>query len=339
MNEIYAFTQPPRSENIFACGLRWEDPLSPAESTASMFRMHQEGSVDFVYKWGTQGAKSFDVCQGITYDVDRREVVMIIETTSAVLRPDLNSYSVSKANKDILIITMRDSGQISNAYNINMGKGKISMFISGNGLFVHENYLIFGGFSYAYDTRYQQTTYSELSPQFDTFIFKYDPTVSEDCLYQYQFSSNEISSILEVEGTDKNYISSSNVKYDKDYSTNLFLQMNNQYLGYSSRYASAFDLQDSIKIPRMCASESSVLSKNTTYYRGQNEMAYPIRGDTSEAIYNKYGNKITWMMQNGTNAEGRMGRFDPYENGGTFFIQNNEESAVGIQRTVLRSCA
>jgi hypothetical protein len=207
-----------------------------------MFKMHQDGTVNFVYKWGTPGGDSMDVCQGITFDVDRREVVMIIETTSAVLRPDLNSYSVSKANKDILIITMRESGQISNAYNINMGKGKISMFISGNGLFVHENFLIFGGFSFAYDTRYQQTTYSELSPQFDTFVFKYDPNVAEDCLYQYQFSSNDISSRLEEEGIGKNLISSSNVAYDKDFKTNLFLQMNNQYLGYSSRYASAFDL-------------------------------------------------------------------------------------------------
>jgi hypothetical protein len=68
-------------------------------------------------------------------------------------------------------------------------------------------------------------------------------------------------------------------------------------------------------------------------------MAYPINGASSEAIYNKFGDKISWMMQNGTNAEGRLGRFDPYENGGTFFIQNNEESAIGNQRTVLRSCA
>jgi hypothetical protein len=116
------------------------------------------------------------------------------------------------------------------------------MFISSNGLFVHENYFIFGGFSYAFDTRYQQTTYDAISPQFDTFVFKYDPSVSEDCLYQYQFSSSEIASVLEVEGTGKNYITNSNVKYQKDKTTNLFLQMNNQYLGYNSRYASAFDL-------------------------------------------------------------------------------------------------
>lgn len=175
----------------------------------------------------------------------------------------------------------------------------------------------------------------------DTYVFKYDPSASEDCLYQHQFSSSEISANL---AGPAQYLSpgdaNSPLVYERTAPTSLFKDMGRQYLAYSSRYASAFDLQDSLRFPRMCASESRVLSKNVTYYRGQNEMAYGIAGTEAELVFNSFDiDKTTWLMQNGSNAEGRMGRFDPFDNGGTFYIQNNEESAVGIQRTNLRSCA
>jgi len=47
----------------------------------------------------------------------------------------------------------------------------------------------------------------------------------------------------------------------------------------------------------------------------------------------------TWLFQNGTEAEGDLGRFDAFDNGGTFYIQTDSEEAVKKQRTILRSCA
>jgi len=47
-----------------------------------------------------------------------------------------------------------------------------------------------------------------------------------------------------------------------------------------------------------------------------------------------------WMFENGTSAEGKLGRFDKYDSGGTFYIQTNNENAEGTTfRTILRGCS
>lgn len=48
---------------------------------------------------------------------------------------------------------------------------------------------------------------------------------------------------------------------------------------------------------------------------------------------------VTWMFQNGTSAEGLIGRFDRFDNDGTIWIQTDSEDAVGMSRTILRGCS
>lgn len=48
---------------------------------------------------------------------------------------------------------------------------------------------------------------------------------------------------------------------------------------------------------------------------------------------------IVWNFNNGTSAVGSVGRFDRNVGGGTFYIKADAESAVGKQRTILRSCS
>lgn len=90
----------------------------------------------------------------------------------------------------------------------------------------------------------------------------------------------------------------------------------------------------------MCATESRNVTGGFEYFRGLNEQPFSL-GDRSDmgSLVNKMGKDITWNFFNGTTATGKVGRFDRYTGGGTFYIQANDKSTVGKQRTILRSCA
>ena len=190
MNEIYSYVQPENSAHIFACGYAWTDPLAREGRTASMVRVDEDGEVGFLYRWGDRSAAPTpdippqDVCRAINYDESNGELFLLLEVTSAVLRPEYSSYSdYSSSNTDILILTMRTNGQIVNAYNINMREAAISLHIGGNSAFARDGYLIFGGYSWGYRTRKQDVTYTVSAPQYDSFVFRHDPEADQDCLY------------------------------------------------------------------------------------------------------------------------------------------------------------
>jgi hypothetical protein len=71
---------------------------------------------------------------------------------------------------------------------------------------------------------------------------------------------------------------SENVALYKRESPPVFTQVK-KFFAYSSRYSGAFDLGDTFKYPKMCASASiNMTGGNGTggvqYYRGQNEKSY-----------------------------------------------------------------
>lgn len=48
----------------------------------------------------------------------------------------------------------------------------------------------------------------------------------------------------------------------------------------------------------------------------------------------------TWIFQNGTLASGKIGRFSRTDNGGTFYVQTDDESIEGkAYKTILRGCS
>ena len=345
MNEIYSYVQPENSFSIFACGYAWENPNAKEGRTASMFRMDEDGEVGFLYRWGDRAdTLAQDVCRAINYDYEQSELFLLLEATSESLRPEYSSYSeYSALNTDILILTMKTNGQIVNAYNINMRKASISLHVGGNSAFAWGRYLVFGGYSWGYKTRMQNVTYTVTAPQYDSFVFKYDPEADQDCVYQDKASSSWIYDNLGLtSGTEQNKYSQDEVEdgaTDLSRDSSLFSSMGDQFLAYSSRYSGAFDLQDTFKYPRMCASESVNLTTGVRYYRGSNEKAYSIaeQSDASQVLGRMPD--PTWLFQNGTNAQDDLGRFNALDNGGTFYIQTDSEEAVKKQRTILRSCA
>ena len=46
-----------------------------------------------------------------------------------------------------------------------------------------------------------------------------------------------------------------------------------------------------------------------------------------------------WMFTNGTNAEGLIGKWDRYGNGGSFLISTHDASLAGQYSTILRGCS
>lgn len=118
--------------------------------------------------------------------------------------------------------------------------------------------------------------------------------------------------------------------------------MDGDFITYSSQYSGSFDLQDTFKYPKMCATASKNITDGVLYYRGQNELAFSLGEETDVGdVVNRMGSQqdLSWNFYNGTSATGKVGRFVKAEGGGTFYIKADAESTVGKQRTILRSCS
>jgi hypothetical protein len=70
---------------------------------------------------------------------------------------------------------MRPDGRLLEAYNINMWDAEVDLHVGNNAMFAYENHYVFGGNSWGYKTRYQNSTYDTAAPDHDTYVFKYDP--------------------------------------------------------------------------------------------------------------------------------------------------------------------
>ena len=100
--------------------------------------------------------------------------MFLLEVTSEKLRPSLSSYVGEVSFKDILIVTMKESGQFMKGININMDTAHVSIKLGSNSLFTKDGSYIFGGFAFGHKTKYQEKTYDPITPTYDSFVFKYD---------------------------------------------------------------------------------------------------------------------------------------------------------------------
>jgi hypothetical protein len=162
---------------------------------------------------------------------------MALEVMSPHLRPSYKKYqSYDDRNSDIVIILMRDNGEIKRGYNINFGS--VSMGIGGNSLFMLDGEYFFGGQSYGFNTKYQNVeTYNTYAPTYDSYIIKYNPDESGDCLFTDELSAQDIT-VTRTETTTPavtsnlyKKLSASKVE-DKSRDRFLLNKMNNLFLGY-----------------------------------------------------------------------------------------------------------
>ena len=78
---------------------------------------------------------------------------MLLETTNENLRPSLPRYPGAKMVTDLVILTMRDTGQMLAGYNINYNTANIYMEIGSNSGFVYGGHYIFSGYSDGFQTK------------------------------------------------------------------------------------------------------------------------------------------------------------------------------------------
>ena len=116
--------------------------------------------------------------------------------------------------------------------------------------------------------------------------------------------------------------------------------MFNYFLIYSSPYSGAFNLLDTMYIPRACASASVNLTA-FTYFYGQNPDAYNFRQDLARPVpvYNQMSVNQEFVFQNGSSCS----NFAWLDNGTlnndtTIWVQTDDENLVGTQRLLLRGC-
>jgi len=121
---------------------------------------------------------------------------------------------------------------------------------------------VFGGQSYGYKTKYHNVTYNTVAPTYDSYLFKYDPNENSRCFYTNDMSKSELTASTEVADSSVPPLKYKNGFYrytnTRDVSNivkdrYLFKQMNNLFLGYTSKYSGSFDLVETLKYPRMCA--------------------------------------------------------------------------------------
>lgn len=43
MNEIYGYVQPEKSDTIYGCGYKWDNPLLETTRTATIMQMNEDG--------------------------------------------------------------------------------------------------------------------------------------------------------------------------------------------------------------------------------------------------------------------------------------------------------
>jgi hypothetical protein len=201
MHEIYSFVQPDLDDWIYACGYRWDlDAQNIPKETfkrAVTMKVNTDGQLQFLHRWGKNaqnGADQKDTCRAVSYDKTRGEVVFMMEVTSDSLRPSYSQYSsFSAGDADIFIAVMRSGGSFVKGYNINMNTASVSLGVGTHSFFIRGQDYIFGGQSFGYKTKVQNSTYDVSSPYLDSYVFKYFPeSETEACFYKDEMSGNDL---------------------------------------------------------------------------------------------------------------------------------------------------
>lgn len=185
MNEIYSVAQSKNDYQwIYACGYKWVDPTQETFRNAATMKLSTSGDIQFLDVWATTKQDQRDTCRAVSYDENKDEVVFMLEVTSNTLRPNYNDvYRYSASNADVLIVTMRPGGEYLKGVNLNYNTAAISMFIGDNSMFVQDDYVYFGSYSWGFKTRLNNQTYDVVSPTSDSHLMRINPDSVGSCFF------------------------------------------------------------------------------------------------------------------------------------------------------------
>jgi hypothetical protein len=170
--------------------------------------------------------------------------------------------------------------------------------------------------------------------------YLFDKDTNHQCLYEASLTKMQIQ-----EDTSNSPAAYKIRRYDADYrvTTSQIIQQVNYFKVYSSPYSGAFDLLDTMYIPRPCASAVANLTQ-MDYFYGQRKKSYNFRDEPSykvraSNVYAQMNSEKEIVFQNGTSCD----KFAWLDQGDinkdtTVWVQTDEENLVGTQRTVIRGC-
>ena len=197
-----------------------------------------------------------------------------------------------------------------------------------------KDYYIFAGQASSFSTQYQ--TFRFEADLANSFVMKY--LFNKDTNYQCLFEAS-------LTKTSYSALSADIFRLDAEYrqTTTQIIQQANYFKVYNSPYSGAFDLLDTMYIPRPCASAYANLTQ-MDYFYGQRKKSYNFRDEPSYKtratnVFAQMDMEKELVFHNGS----KCGTFAWLDSGDlnkdtTVWVQTDEENLVGTQRTVIRGC-
>lgn len=182
-----------------------------------------------------------------------------------------------------------------------------------------KSYYVFGGHSDRIETMKQSYTFENTKP--DTFIMKYllDKDLSYQCLIEYALDSNSLSNKV----TRLDNIKSTFYKFDE--TVTFFTEQRQYFATYTSPYSGAFDLLDTLTVPRVCAA-NNVNMTQLDYFYGTKAATYDLTTYNYEAYTKMMDDEWEFVFQNGTKTT-LFATLDMH--GNKITVQTNDENLVG----------
>ena len=201
-------------------------------------------------------------------------------------------------------------------------------------LLVNGHY-IWGGHTTGYSTQTNANVVFNQS-NLNVFVesFSFSPPSAYSCVYDYDLSAS----------VGQNYFKSvQNTAAATTTTSQILTAVHDYFFAYSSPYSGAFDLLDTMFIPRACASKSYNMTQ-MDYFYGQNTKYYSlskvvVSGVNMNQIENQMNGVNSYIFQNGssTNQFAILSTATSSASA-SIAVQTDDENLVGTQRTIIRSC-
>ena len=282
---------------MFGCGqtkstLNQDTTIS---NYGSFFRIENDGTRKFFFALGSGSVATS--CQGITFDEENLLATILIQTSN----PIINSVGSPSGSVDSYIMIVDSNGQVTQGKQVTFsptsGAATYSQTLAFNGLINYNGFYIYAGTTTGYSTKLQQTIGKSGSTNVygfnvnggtttynNVFLMKYkfDINNAQRCLIDSFIDINKASDFITKVSNDQwAQVDSSNLNYQSTKAT--ILVKSSFFAAYQSPYSGAFDLLDTMYIPKPCAYKSVNLTQ-LNYFYGQFASTYNIQNENQGKV-------------------------------------------------------
>jgi len=264
----------PNNTNLFlGCG---KSLGLGAVDGVTYFKMTNDGKSIFHRKIKMDNSE----CKGLTYDYERAQGTLLVTSFDDKIRV-VNRYGSTGStgdvrSQDVFLLVVADARQIVRAHQVSFNPSDKSFFaeleLGINALRRIGDHFVFAGNSKGFGTIYQSEQFSEPN----SFLMKvlFDKSTNHQCVFEGAVRDLTYMTVTDITGGIE--------REDAllSYSTSQIVSFSNYFRVYSSPYSGAFDLLDTMYIPRPCASAHANLTQ-MDYFYGQHKKRYNFRNEPS----------------------------------------------------------